>query len=365
MIRNLFAVVTATVLLAFIPARLANAEVPLTINVGMGHWYFDEDRDIKDTSTPWGSLEWAWNDNWATEILYAEDDTRSDNGGLDLDVTTWQLSMMYYGGSYVGKPFRVRPYAVLGGGEIDFDAGSSDSVETTVNAGVGLRWMLTDRLGMRFEARSLWSLDEEKRDTLFTAGFNYYFGKVSSPAPSTAASTGDTRISGPAAAAAAGSAATAGRTVNDSDGDGVLNSSDQCPNTAPGTRVDATGCPLTVARVASIKMNVNFGFDSATVEERYFNDIEELADFLKRFDDVYVDIEGHTDSTGPETYNQTLSQRRAKAVVDLLVNQHGIAPQRLNPLGYGESQPVADNGTSDGRAQNRRVVATLQVEYEE
>jgi OOP family OmpA-OmpF porin len=365
MVRKLLAITAAAVFLMGIPGRLVYAEVPLTINVGLGHWYFDEDRDINDTGTPWGSLEWAWNDHWATEILYAEDDTRADNGAFRADVTTWQLSMMYYGGSYIGEPWRVRPYAVLGGGEIDLDAGFADTVESTVNAGVGLRLMMTRRLGLRMEARSVWSLDEHDRDTLFSAGFSYYFGKVASDTPSTAASSGDTRVVGPTSAAAAGSAATAGRTVDDSDGDGVLNASDQCPDTAPGMRVDAVGCDLAVARVASIKMNVYFGFDSDVVEERYFRDIEELAEFLRRFDDVYVDVEGHTDSVGPDAYNQALSQRRAKAVVDLLVNQYGIAPRRLNPVGFGESQPMADNSTSEGRSQNRRVVATLQVEYDE
>ena len=130
-------------------------------------------------------------------------------------------------------------------------------------------------------------------------------------------------------------------------------------------RVDATGCPLPVAQVASIKLKVNFDFDSTKVKEVYFGDISELAAFLKRFSDLQVDVEGHTDSVGPENYNQQLSQRRAQAVVDLLVNQHGISADRLEAVGYGESRPVASNDTSEGRAENRRVMATLEVEYKE
>ena len=120
-----------------------------------------------------------------------------------------------------------------------------------------------------------------------------------------------------------------------------------------------------MAEVASIKLMVNFGFDSTVVQEQYFNDLGELAAFLKRLEDVYVDIEGHTDSVGPEDYNLSLSQRRAQAVVDLLVNEHGIAPQRLTAVGFGETQPVASNDTAEGRAENRRVMATLEVEYTE
>ncbi|HBM82649.1 MAG TPA: porin, partial [Halieaceae bacterium] len=132
---------------------------------------------------------------------------------------------------------------------------------------------------------------------------------------------------------------------------------------AAGTRVDATGCPLPVTQVASIKLKVNFDFDSTKVKEMYFNDISELAAFLKRFNDLQVDVEGHTDSVGPENYNQQLSQRRAQAVVDLLVNQHGISADRLEAVGYGEARPVGSNDTSEGRAANRRVMATLEVEY--
>lgn len=319
----------------------ASAEVPLTINAGVAYWHFDGDRRLDDTETPWLGLEYAFSDNWAAEILYAEDSSRFTDG-TKADVATWQLSMLYYTGSYIGGGNRIRPYLAFGMGEIDIDAGSFDTVETTANAGAGVRWMLTPRFGARLEARMLHSLDENENDFLFSAGLNYYFGKVTEPAV--------------AAAAVA---------VLDSDGDGVPDDRDQCPGTAPGTRVDAVGCPLPVAQVASIKLKVNFDFDSSVVKEHHFADISELATFLKRFDDLQVEVEGHTDSVGPENYNQQLSQRRAQAVVDLLVNQHGISANRLEAIGYGEARPVATNDTAAGRAENRRVMATLEVEYED
>jgi len=153
----------------------------------------------------------------------------------------------------------------------------------------------------------------------------------------------------------------------DSDGDGVYDDMDECPNTPPNTEVDARGCERIaapeVAQVASVKLLINFDFDKTVVKEQYMADIKGLADFLKRFDDMQVDIEGHTDSMGPDEYNQGLSQRRAKAVRDVLVNDFGIASSRIEAKGYGESRPVATNDTADGRAQNRRVMATLEVEY--
>jgi OOP family OmpA-OmpF porin len=321
-------------------APMASAEIPLTVNLGMGLWKNDGERELDDTTTPVAGLEWAFNDNWAAEVLYADDDAKFENGGGRADITTWQLGMLYYGGSYIGGPNRIRPYLAFGAGEIDIDYGDADTVETTVNGGLGARWMITPELGLRAEARMLYSLDEDRIDTLLSVGLNLYLGKTKAdPAPVMA--------------------------VGDEDGDGVTDDIDQCPGTPAGTRVDAVGCPLPVAQVASIKLMVNFGFDSSTVQEQYFADLGELAAFLKRFEDVYVDIEGHTDSTGPEDYNQSLSQQRAQAVVDYLVAEHGIAPQRLEPKGYGETQPVADNSTEEGRAANRRVMATLEVEFEE
>lgn len=325
-------------------AMPASAEVPLTVNAGVALWGFDGDRRLEDTETPWLGLEYAFSDNWAAEMLYAEDSTRF-NDGTKTDVATWQLGMLYYTGSYIGAANSVRPYLAFGMGEIDIDAGAFDTVETTANAGAGVRWMLTPRFGARLEARMLHSLDESENDFLFSAGLNYYFGQV---ADSTVAAA-------PAAQPA----------PVDSDGDGVTDDRDKCPGTAPGTRVDTDGCPLPVAQVASIKLKVNFDFDSSVVKEHYFADISELAAFLKRFDDLQVDVEGHTDSVGPENYNQQLSQRRAQAVVDLLVNQHGIAASRLEAIGYGEARPVASNDTDAGRAENRRVMATLEVEYKE
>lgn len=318
------------------------AEVPVTVNLGAAKWVFDGDRRLDDTWTPWVGLEYAFSDNWAAEVLYAEEDTRFHDRS-EVDVSTWQVGMLYYAGSYIGGANRVRPYGTFGMGEIDVDGGGYDR-ETTAHVGGGVRWMMTPRFGARLDARVLHGLDENENDLLFSAGVNYYFGQVQ---------------------AAAAEPAPAPTAPMDSDGDGVQDDRDQCPGTPPGTRVDANGCPLPVARVASIKLKVNFDFDSSVVKEQYFTDIRELAEFLKRFDDLQVEVEGHTDSVGPESYNQKLSQSRAKAVVDVLVNQHGIAANRLQPKGYGESQPVASNDSKEGRAENRRVMATLEVEYEE
>jgi OOP family OmpA-OmpF porin len=324
-------------------ATTAIAEVPITLNAGAGYWFFKtdvEDFSVDDTWTPFVGMEYAFNDNWAADVLFAQADTSFRNGGPDdADVTTWQLGMKYYGGSYIGEPMRIRPYVALGGGQIKYDANNLfDDVDTTVNGGLGVRWMLSDRIGMNLEGRTVYSVDDGDANYLVSAGLNIYLGKVAAD------------VAAP-------------EQCIDTDQDGVCDDKDQCPGTPVGTRVDSVGCPLPVAEVASIKLKINFDFDSSKVQEQYFADLNELAEFLKRFSDLQVDVEGHTDSVGSESYNQQLSQRRAQAVVDVLVNEFGIARDRLDPIGFGESQPVASNDTAEGRAMNRRVMATLEVEY--
>jgi OOP family OmpA-OmpF porin len=82
--------------------------------------------------------------------------------------------------------------------------------------------------------------------------------------------------------------------------------------------------------------------------------LDEAVNVLKENSDVRISVEGYTDNVGPELYNEKLSVRRAEAVFRYLVN-HGVAPERMEVIGYGEANPVADNDTESGRAQNRRV----------
>jgi len=99
---------------------------------------------------------------------------------------------------------------------------------------------------------------------------------------------------------------------------------------------------------------VNFDFDRATIRPDASVILDEAASILNENSDVQVEVGGHTDAVGTDEYNQGLSERRARAVADYLIEK-GVSASRLGTAGYGESKPVADNGTADGRAQNRRV----------
>ena len=137
----------------------------------------------------------------------------------------------------------------------------------------------------------------------------------------------------------------------DSDGDGVVDSMDRCPNTPKGVPVDTNGCEL----AAEFKLDgVTFEFDSAKITADSTAKLDDVVKIITRNPDVKVEIAGHTDSQGNDEYNMGLSERRAKAVEDYLI-AHGAKDANMTVKGYGETQPVADNGTNEGRAANRRV----------
>ncbi|WP_370306031.1 OmpA family protein [Sinimarinibacterium flocculans] len=160
--------------------------------------------------------------------------------------------------------------------------------------------------------------------------------------------------------------------VADSDGDGVADPADQCPDTPPGTTVDEQGCPLSPPACETgeagqgielggcqpgetiVLRGVNFEFDKATLTVNARTLLDDVASALTNAPQIRVEVGGHTDSRGSDTYNQELSERRAQSVVDHLVGK-GIAPDRLQAAGYGEAAPVADNDTDEGRELNRRV----------
>ena len=106
--------------------------------------------------------------------------------------------------------------------------------------------------------------------------------------------------------------------------------------------------------------NVFFDVNSATLKPESYPELNRLAEILKRYPGIVVEISGHTDNTGSFKYNMKLSQRRAESVVMYLISQ-GVPSSALVAKGYGPTQPVASNKTAEGRAQNRRVEAKILV----
>ena len=110
--------------------------------------------------------------------------------------------------------------------------------------------------------------------------------------------------------------------------------------------------------VLDMPSEVTFGVDSANIDAGFRNTLDQVASTLTQYEKTYIDVMGHTDSTGSDAYNQTLSERRASAVADYL-SIRGVQSARLATRGYGESQPKASNLDPAGRSANRRVEIRL------
>ena len=104
--------------------------------------------------------------------------------------------------------------------------------------------------------------------------------------------------------------------------------------------------------------NVTFATNSSDLSPAFFDVLASVSKVLDKYDQTVVEVAGHTDSTGSDAYNQALSERRSASVAAYLQSQ-GVDPQRMITIGLGESMPVADNSTPEGRQQNRRVEITM------
>ena len=151
----------------------------------------------------------------------------------------------------------------------------------------------------------------------------------------------------------------------DGDNDGVFDGIDRCPDTPRGEKVDAQGCTIEVRtpppmiqklndRQAVVLEGVEFDVDKDTLRPASYTTLDEVAESLKDWPEIRVEIQGHTDSTGGSAHNQGLSNRRAGSVKAYLVSK-GVDSSRLESKGYGEDSPIADNTTNGGRQSNRRV----------
>jgi OOP family OmpA-OmpF porin len=174
----------------------------------------------------------------------------------------------------------------------------------------------------------------------------------------------------------AGTPVDANGCAKDSDGDGVPDVTDQCPATPAGAPVDAKGCPkdsdgdgvpdyldacANTPKAAKVDgrgcwvlRGVRFDSGKATLRDDSYAALDEVAAVLKNNPSMRVEVQGFTDSTGSARLNQSLSEKRAQAVMAYFITK-GIPAERLSSKGFGPANPAAPNNTPEGRAQNRRV----------
>jgi outer membrane protein OmpA-like peptidoglycan-associated protein/opacity protein-like surface antigen len=219
------------------------------------------------------------------------------------------------------------------------DAVTATNSPSGLLLGAGARFGISDRFAVRAEGE--WFAIEDGDLWALNLGFEYLFGGPP-PAPVAAAAPPPPPPPPPPSPPPP-------PPPSDSDGDGVMDGSDQCPGTPAGARVNAQGCEQQL-----VLRGVNFPNTTATLTPQDALILDSVVDILAKRPAFDVEIRGHTDGSGSEEHNLDLSQRRADAVRDYLVSK-GIPADKLTAVGKGEAEPIADNDTADGRAQNRRV----------
>ncbi len=283
-------------------------------------------------------------------VLYSQNDV--ENSTLESDILRIALNGVYE----YEKIGSLTPLAKIGMGyeTINGAHGTQNSDGAFLDAGIGAKIALAKDIALKLEA--VYMLKDgvafTDNNLLALAGINFSFGEKAQrePEPTPEPQPEPEPIDG------------------DDDNDGVLNSIDECPTTPAGEKVDEKGCKIeALAEVIETKapacppkmnLNINFKFDSSEIKKESEPRVEEFSSLLKCTPSYQAEIIGHTDSVGSDAYNLKLSQRRADAVKDMII-KNGISPDRLTTTAKGESEPIATNKTKDGRAQNRRIEASL------
>lgn len=330
-------------------ATLALTTLSAGLRAAEGQWYlapgaqwmeFDSSTGLDDGVGFFAGLGFQLTDRLSLELNTFDLDADATAGG-EIDLDHYKFDVLY---DIDTSNEKWRPFVVAGMGNTDFD-GDND---TLLNVGAGIKYALSSKWEWRTAVRnfSYFGRDGKNSDIGIDTALVYYFGDSGSSSRPVASRT-ETPAPTPAPAR------------RDSDGDGVYDDEDQCPDTPRNYAVDENGCPIPVEEVARVELLVNFDFDRSEVKPQYFDEIEEVADFMEQYPDTMIELEGHTDSVGTDAYNQGLSERRAAAVRQVLIDRFDVQGSRISTVGYGESQPVASNSTSAGRAQNRRVITVI------
>jgi len=239
------------------------------------------------------------------------------------------------------------------------------------NYGAGIKAKLTDTVSLKFDLRHAIETNHGDNNLLYTLGLAIPFGEKAKPAPvmekpvkmvkpepvkmmpkdSDNDGIIDSKDNCPNSAAGAVVNAM-GCDVRDDDKDGVINRIDECSNTIMGAKVDASGC-LTL-----VNLDINFKSNSMAINKNYQSKIADFANMMKGNPKLKATINAYTDSRGSAAYNQKLSEKRAKATVKA-ISALNVDASRLTAIGHGEKNPIMSNETKNGRAANRRVTATI------
>ena len=382
----LFAVMALFMLCA--PATAGNRAGAWSVTPFIGGYNFDSEEDL-DTAFLYGfRMGYNFTQNWTLEGVLTYADANGDrediyvppNGqsghwlkgdSTSADMFGYKAEVLY---NFLIPDSIFVPFAAVGvgGRTMDYDDHGSET-DLTLDYGVGLKIFFAEDWAVRADIRHVYVPDETYNNVEYGIGLSYFFGgkkQAVIPPPPPAPEPPPVVVPEP-----------------DTDGDGVIDKLDQCPDTPAGVKVDEVGCPLDTDKdgvydyldkcpdtpitlkvdkdgcpmKVTINLDVLFDFDKSDIKPKYHSELKRTADYMIAYPWEKATLEGHTDSKGTDAYNQKLSQRRVDAVQKYLVEKFGISADRLKAVGYGESKPIATNDTDEGRQLNRRVQAVMET----
>ena len=323
-VKNTLGVVIGSIVAATSFGALAQGQGAVEVEGFVNRYFADSQRDFAhdEGNLFGGSIGYYLTDDVELALSYGEyHDLRGEGsaGSKNIKGNLTDLKAIYH----FGQPTAgLRPYVSAGFGHQSIgDAnGSGRNHSTLAIAGAGAKYYFTEMFYARAGVDALYNIDQGDTEWQAGVGVGLNFGGGSKPAPA------------PVVAA-----------------------------------VEPTPEPALEPAMETVRveLDVKFDFDKDRVKEESYGDIKNLADFMNQYPQTTTTVEGHTDSVGSDAYNQGLSERRANAVRNVLVNQYGVDGDRVNAVGYGETRPVADNATDSGRAINRRVEAEVEAQIKQ
>ncbi|HEX5623498.1 MAG TPA: OmpA family protein [Sulfuricurvum sp.] len=361
-----------TLSLLLFTALLGANEYNYEISPMVGYAFPNSGQDLKDHGVYGAEMQFNGVDSVIKpELSVLFSDADYENGAGDTDIFRSALNGVYE----LQKSNGITPFVKAGLGYETMSEHQYDNHNSLfADVGAGVKISLAEQIALKLEAIQMVKFNDFNWDNnmLLMAGLNFAFGEKAQPAaPALVEEAKPEPKPEPVAAAPKDSDkdgvldpsdqcpnSPAGYTVDakgcniDSDKDGVLDPADKCPNTPSGFKVDADGCPVTAT------LHLNFITSSDAVDAEGSEKVAAFAAFMKDSPAYKATITGHTDSVGSDSYNQKLSEKRANQVKTMLV-EHGVAADRLSASGKGEVMPVATNATKEGRAQNRRIEVEL------
>ncbi len=326
-LKNTLGVVIGSMVAATSVNALAQGQGAVEVEAFGKHYFTDSSRDIKNGELYGAGVSYFLTDDVSLGLSYGEyhditsEDRVQDGSHKKIKGSLTSLDAAYhFGAPGVG----LRPYVSAGVAHQSIgqaDRGGRDR-STFANVGTGVKYYFTENFFAKASVDGMYNIDADEAEWMAGVGVGLNFG-------------------GGARQVAA---------------------VEPTPEPAPAPIVDNE--PEPAPEVVRVELDVKFDFDKSRVREESYSDIKNLADFMQQYPQTTTVVEGHTDSVGTDQYNQRLSERRAEAVRNVLVNEYGVQGNRVNSVGYGESRPVADNSTEEGRQINRRVEAEVEAQVQ-